>query len=93
MPRVGLLTMLELGLGMSMAGPMAVVGVEFLRTGRPAAGVGFLGLAAFALFFPSYLVRRIGGPRTWVRRRLGRTGPTEDEAEASSTPLKRILRR
>ncbi len=68
----GVLWMLETAVGLSMAGPMFVVGVDFLRTGQPVAGVGFLLLGAVALFLPSYLVRRIGGPRAWIQRRLGR---------------------
>lgn len=64
--------MLQTAAGFSMAGPMFVVGIDFLRTGRPVLGAGFLALGAVALYFPTYLLNRIGGPRTWVRRRLGR---------------------
>ena len=81
----GILWMLQTAAGMSMAGPMFVVGLEFLRTGRPIAGVAFLALGAVALYFPTYLINRIGGPRTWLRRRLGREGTAaDDDAETSS---------
>ncbi|QFU82429.1 DUF7533 family protein [Natronorubrum aibiense] len=76
----GIFWMVQTAAGLSMAGPMFVVGVEFLRTGRPVAGVGFLALGAVALYFPTYLVNRIGGPRTWIRRRLGRDDTTEAES-------------
>lgn len=81
----GILWMLQTAAGLSMAGPMFVVGVEFLRTGRFAAGVGFLALGTVALYFPTYLVNRIGGPRTWLRRRLGREqSATDGDSEAAS---------
>ena len=75
----GILQMLEIAVGLSMAGPMFIVGFEFLRTGQTIGGVGFFALGAVALFFPSYLVRRIGGPRTWIRRRFG----SDDDAANS----------
>ncbi|ELY44980.1 hypothetical protein [Natronorubrum sulfidifaciens] len=86
----GILWMLQTAAGMSMAGPMFVVGIEFLRTGRPIAGVGFLALGAVALYFPTYLINRIGGPRAWLRRRLGRdestaNGDTEATGEVDDT--------
>ncbi|SIR98464.1 hypothetical protein [Natronorubrum thiooxidans] len=74
----GILWMLQTAAGLSMAGPMFVVGVEFLRTGQFAAGVGFLALGTIALYFPTYIINRIGGPRTWLRRRLGRERSTTD---------------
>ncbi|WP_222916187.1 hypothetical protein [Natrinema sp. SYSU A 869] len=64
----GLLWLLQTAAGISMSGPIFVVGVEFLRTGRVIGGVGFLALAAATLYFPTYLVNRIGGPRAWLRR-------------------------
>ncbi len=81
----GLLWMLQTAVGLSMAGPMFVVGLEFFRSGRTAAGVGFLGLGLVALYFPTYLLNRIGGPRTWIRRRLGRDkdGPEADRETSS----------
>ncbi|WP_255192813.1 hypothetical protein [Natronobeatus ordinarius] len=75
----GILQMLEIAVGLSMAGPMFIVGFEFIRTGQTIGGVGFFALGVVALFFPSYLVRRIGGPRTWIRRRLG----SEDDSANS----------
>ncbi|QSX00421.1 DUF7533 family protein [Haloterrigena alkaliphila] len=69
----GILWMLQTAAGLSMAGPMFVVGVNFLWDGRPVAGAGFLTLGALALYFPTYLLNRIGGPRAWIRRRLSRT--------------------
>lgn len=79
MKRLSLFDMLQLAAGFSMAGPMFFIGIEFLRTGRPS-GVGFLVIGVFALYFPTYLVNRIGGPRTWIRRRLGLTGADADDA-------------
>ncbi|WP_049928407.1 DUF7533 family protein [Halopiger goleimassiliensis] len=84
MRRLGLLDMLQLAAGISMAGPMFVVGFELLRTGRPVRGAVFLGLGAFALYFPTYLVNRIGGPRAWIRRRLGRGDADETERDDES---------
>lgn len=85
----GILWMLQTAAGMSMAGPMFVVGVDFLRSGRPIAGAGFLAFGAIALYFPTYLINRIGGPRTWIRRRLGSDdaddtahGPTSESETA-----------
>ncbi|NGM68345.1 hypothetical protein G6M89_04860 [Natronolimnobius sp. AArcel1] len=82
----GILWMLQTAAGFSMAGPMFVVGLEFVRTGRTAAGIGFFAMGAFALYLPTFLVnrftgrvRRIGGPRTWVKRRLGRRSASDSE--------------
>lgn len=72
MKRLGLFDMLQLAAGLSMAGPMFIIGIDFLRTGQTLGGIGFLVVGAIALYFPTYLVDRIGGPRTWIRRRLGR---------------------
>ncbi|MGQ3411582.1 DUF7533 family protein [Natrinema sp. LN54] len=82
----GILWMLQTAAGLSMAGPMFVVGVGFLRDGRLVGGLGFLVLGAIALYFPTYLLNRIGGPKTWVRRLLGRVrrDDTTDEAGADS---------
>lgn len=78
----GILWMLQTAAGMSMAGPMFVVGVDFLRSGRPIAGVGFLAFGAIALYFPTYLINRIGGPRAWIRRRLG----SDDDDDTAHGP-------
>ncbi|OVE83853.1 hypothetical protein [Natronolimnobius baerhuensis] len=89
MKNPGILWMLQTAAGFSMAGPMFVVGLEFVRTGRTAAGIGFFAMGAFALYLPTFLVnrftgrvRRIGGPRTWVARRLGRTSESESDQAA-----------
>ena len=79
----GIFWMLQTAAGLSMAGPMFVVGIEFARTGSPIAGVGFFALGAIALYFPTYLIHRIGGPRTWIRRRLGRSDDDSDDEESS----------
>ncbi|TYL38321.1 hypothetical protein CV102_10925 [Natronococcus pandeyae] len=79
----GIFWMLQTAAGLSMAGPMFVVGIEFARTGSPVAGVGFFALGAIALYFPTYLVNRIGGPRTWIRRRFGGSdGDGDDEGSS-----------
>ncbi|WP_226480897.1 hypothetical protein [Natrinema amylolyticum] len=79
----GLLWLLQTAAGISMSGPIFVVGVEYLRTGRIIGGVGFLALAAATLYFPTYLVGRIGGPRAWLRR-LAR--PVTDTIGGDSEP-------
>ena len=89
----GILWMLQTALGLSMAGPMVIVGVEFLRTGQPIFGVGFLALGVLALFFPSWLAGRIGGPRTWIRRRLDRRRSDDEEEGADNQSLLGRFRR
>ncbi|GAB3671214.1 DUF7533 family protein [Halopiger thermotolerans] len=84
MKRLGLFDMLQYAAGLSMAGPMFVVGFEFLRAGRLVGGVGFLALGAVALYFPTYLVNRIGGPRTWLRRRLERVRRGDSSANEAA---------
>ena len=83
----GIVWMIETAIGLSLAGPLFIVGVEFVRTGQYVVGVGFFVFAAFALFFPTYLRRRIGGPRTWIRRRLG-----DDSERERSSVLDRFRR-
>lgn len=81
----GILWMLQTAAGFSMAGPMLVVGFDFFRNGQPVLGIGFFTLGLIALYFPTYLINRIGGPRTWIRRRLGRRGSdTDDSASADA---------
>ena len=80
----GIFWMLQTAAGLSMAGPMFVVGFEFVRGGRIAAGIGFFALGAVALYFPTYLINRIGGPRTWIRRRFGRGDSSDDEDDDRS---------
>lgn len=86
----GLLQMVEIVAGLSIAGPMFIVAVEFLRTGQFAFGVGMLGVGLVAMFFPSYLLRRIGGPRAWIRRRLARED--DEDGDERSSPLDRFRR-
>ncbi|WP_323171921.1 hypothetical protein [Natrialba sp. PRR66] len=68
----GLFDMLQLAAGFSMAGPMFVVGFEFIRTDRVVVGGIFLVLGVLTLYFPTYVINRIGGPRAWIRRRFER---------------------
>ncbi|WP_226039620.1 hypothetical protein [Natrinema sp. DC36] len=87
----GILWLLQTAAGLSMAGPMFVVGVGFLRSGQLVGGIGFLALGAATLYFPTYLVNRIGGPRTWLRRRISRPGRTDrdgptTDSDSGSTP-------
>ncbi|MFC7214643.1 hypothetical protein ACFQO4_11220 [Saliphagus sp. GCM10025334] len=101
MKNPGILWMLQVGLGLSLAGPMFVAGALFVTNGRYLFG-GFVfvcGLAA--LFAPNLLLRRVGGPRSWIgrltggprtrlRRRLpGRTDESsvESEEEGSGAEL------
>ncbi len=94
MKRLGLLDMLQLAAGFSMAGPMFFLGLSFLQAGEVVGGVGFLALGAFALYFPTYLVNRIGGPRTWIRRRFGRSERDDDPADTEpSSAFDRFRRR
>lgn len=86
----GIFWMLQTAAGLSMAGPMFVVGFEFVRSGRTAYGIGFFALGAVALYFPTYLINRIGGPRTWIRRRFSRGDSSADSgtdrSEGGSDP-------
>ncbi|ELZ20802.1 hypothetical protein C477_06111 [Haloterrigena salina JCM 13891] len=78
----GLLWMLQTAAGFSMAGPMFFLGLESVRTGRYEWAAFYLAFGALVCYFPTYLVNRIGGPRTWIRRRLGRRGrKTETNAK------------
>ncbi|THE65076.1 hypothetical protein D8Y22_07570 [Salinadaptatus halalkaliphilus] len=79
----GLLWMFQTAAGLSMAGPMFVIGFDLFRSGETAIGVGFFAIGAVALYLPTYLIQRIGGPRTWIRRRLGRSGG-ESSTDASA---------
>ncbi|WP_122090661.1 DUF7533 family protein [Halalkalicoccus subterraneus] len=63
----GILSMIQLGSGLIFAVPLGVIGVEFLTSGRPVFGAGFLLVAVAMLFLPEYIVRRIGSPRDWLR--------------------------
>lgn len=75
--------MLQTAAGFSMAGPMFFLGLESVRTGRYEWAAFYLTLGALVCYFPTYLVNRIGGPRAWIRRRLGRSGrKSETNADA-----------
>ncbi|SDR39964.1 hypothetical protein [Natronobacterium texcoconense] len=75
----GILWMLQTAAGLSMAGPMFVIGFSYLRSGQYPGGIGFLVLGAIALYLPTYFINRIGGPRAWIRRRLGRNDESEND--------------
>ncbi|WP_121741840.1 hypothetical protein [Natronorubrum halophilum] len=81
----GILWMLQTAVGFSMAGPMFFLGLESLRTGRYTWAVGYLTLGALVLYFPTYLVNRIGGPRAWIRRRLPRRRSNSDASASAAT--------
>lgn len=78
--------MLQTAAGFAMAGPMFIVGIELIRTGSPIAGAGFFGLGAIALYFPTWIVSRIGGPRTWIRRRFTPSAPDEETDDQHRSP-------
>lgn len=85
----GILWMLQTAAGFSMAGPLFFLSLEYLRMGRFVGGVGFLLVGLFVLYLPTYLIdrftgriSRLGGPRTWVRSRLGRRGTSETETDS-----------
>ncbi|WP_226004563.1 hypothetical protein [Natrinema salinisoli] len=80
----GILWMLQTVAGMSMAGPMFILGANRLLSGNYAWGLGFLLFGGVVLYFPTYLVNHIGGPRTWIRRRIGRSDEDEDDIAAGS---------
>ncbi|MFC6719435.1 hypothetical protein ACFQGT_02540 [Natrialbaceae archaeon GCM10025810] len=77
----GLLWMLQTAAGLPMAGPMFFMGVHYLQSGRTVGGVAFLALGAVALYLPTYLLNRIGGPRSWLRGVIGRGGGGKDAAD------------
>lgn len=85
----GILWMLQTVAGMSMAGPMFFLGAHSFLEGRYVWGSGFLLFGGFVLYFPTYLVNRIGGPRTWIRRRIGR-GDEGDGGETDGSLLGRL---
>lgn len=68
--------MLEIAAGLSIAGPLFVIGVNFVRMGQIVAGVGFFIMGLFATFFPRFLLRRIVGPRL----RISGDGGADDDA-------------
>lgn len=83
----GLFSMIQIVAGMSMAGPMYVLGFDMVMSGQTVAGVGFFGLGLIAMFAPTYIIRRIGGPRTWIKRRLGRADTATDDEGGGFDPL------
>jgi len=92
MKQLGILDMIQLAAGFAMAGPMFFIGLEFLRRGE-LLGVGFLVIGGFALYFPTYLVNQVGGPRTWIRRRIGSSGTDSDEEEQNTSSNSGLLAR
>ncbi|MCU4927034.1 hypothetical protein OB905_13780 [Halobacteria archaeon AArc-dxtr1] len=80
----GLFAMLQYAAGLSMAGPIFYLGIAYVSTGDVLLGVFFFALGAVVTYAPTYVLARIGGPRTWIRRRL-RRGGSEDETAAEST--------
>ncbi|MDQ2051155.1 hypothetical protein RBH26_11750 [Natronolimnohabitans sp. A-GB9] len=86
----GILWMLQTAAGMSMAGPLFYLAGSYLLTGQYVGGVAFLGFGLLVLYFPTFLVnrfgarlRRIGGPRTWIRRRIGREESPDSTRDTS----------
>lgn len=78
----GLFSMIQIVAGMSMAAPMYVLGFDMVMSGQTLAGVGFFSLGVVAMFAPTYVIRRIGGPRTWIKNWLGlgeSSDPSEDD--------------
>lgn len=73
--------MLQTAAGFSLAGPLFFLAANYLFAGRYAWGASFLFFGLLVLYFPTYLVNRIGGPRAWARRRLGRDDGTETERD------------
>lgn len=80
----GILWMLQVAAGLSMAGPMYIVAVEFARGGDLLFGTLMFVFGTLALFAPNYLLKRIGGPRAWIKRRLARRRKKASESSASS---------
>ena len=84
----GILSMVQLAAGLSIAGPFFFMGIEYTRMGRILGGLGFFGLGLVALYAPTYFINRIGGPRAWIRRRFRRRtdDPTETTADEQTEP-------
>lgn len=83
----GLLTLIEYGIGFAMAGPLVMVGLDLLAAGDTTFGVAAVAIGLVSIFFPSWLVRQIGGPRTWIGRRTGGLSLPKP-----SNPLRRFRR-
>lgn len=81
MPRLKLLTMIEIGAGLSIAGPMFVVGLEFVRSGQFVFGGGMFSLGLVTMFFPSYFLHRFLGRKSLFQRMLERVRLSKAETE------------
>lgn len=73
--------MLQTAAGFSLAGPLFFLAANYLFAGRYVWGASFLFFGLLVLYFPTYVVNRIGGPRAWVRRRLGRGSGTDTDTD------------
>ncbi|AGB38207.1 hypothetical protein [Natronococcus occultus] len=80
----GILWMVQTAAGFSLAGPLFYLAGSHLLSGRYVWGAGFLFFALLVLYFPTYIVNRIGGPRAWLRRRIGR-GTDGSDADTDAT--------
>lgn len=67
----GLFSMIQIVAGMSMAAPMFVLGFDMVLGGAVLTGLALFGLGGIAMFAPTYVIRRIGGPRAWIKNWLG----------------------
>lgn len=76
----GLFSMIQIVAGMSMAAPMYVLGFDMVLGGAVLEGLAFLCLGVIAMFAPTYVIRSIGGPRTWIKNWLG-LGESSDSGE------------
>ncbi|MFP8891881.1 hypothetical protein ACLI4U_19225 [Natrialbaceae archaeon A-CW2] len=85
----GILWMLQVAAGLSMAGPMYIVAVEFTRSGDLLFGALMFVFGTFALFAPNYLLKRIGGPRAWIKRRLSRRRKRDSSEPSGSSDASR----
>ncbi|MCU4752914.1 hypothetical protein OB919_13160 [Halobacteria archaeon AArc-curdl1] len=81
----GILWMLQVAAGLSMAGPMYIVAVEFARSGDLLFGALMFVFGTLALFAPNYLLKRIGGPRAWIKRRLARRRKGDSSEPSASS--------
>ena len=81
----GILWMLQVAAGLSMAGPMYIVAVEFARAGDLLFGALMFVFGTLALFAPNYLLKRIGGPRAWIKRRLARRRKRDSSDPSASS--------
>ncbi|MCU4740690.1 hypothetical protein OB955_07915 [Halobacteria archaeon AArc-m2/3/4] len=87
----GTLQMIEIAAGLSIAGPMFIIGFDFVRSGQLLFGGGMFAFGIVAMFLPSYLIRKtigffrnIGGPKTWILQGLGRARTSESDPDSES---------